>query len=162
NRLWRQEPHGLFQDRTALVGLVQTRWHGTGFGTVLADFNLDGALDLAIANGRVSKAPRGANDALGPHWSRYAERNQLFTNDGAGHFRDISSSNPALCGTPNIARGLAYGDFDNDGKLDLLVTTVTGSARLYHNIAASKGHWLRVRALDPTHGGRDALGTEIR
>jgi hypothetical protein len=161
NRLWRQGPRGLFQDRTAHVGLIHSRWHGTGFGTVLGDFNLDGALDLAVVNGRVSKAPRGANNALGRHWSRYAERSQLFSNDGAGHFRDISSSNPALCGTANIARGLAYGDLDNDGKLDLLVTTIAGPARLYYNVA-SDGHWLRVSAIDPAHGGRDAIGAEVR
>jgi hypothetical protein len=162
NRLWRQGPRGLFRDQTASAGLVQGRGHGTGFGTVLGDFNLDGALDLAIANGRVNKAPRGANDALGPHWSLYAERNQIFANDGGGHFRDVSPSNPALCATANIARGLAYGDIDNDGKLDLLVTTIAGPARLYHNVAWPDGHWLCVRAVDPERGGRDALGAEVR
>jgi hypothetical protein len=171
NRLWRQGPRGLFRDQTGHAGLVQGRRHGTGFGTVLADFNLDGALDLAIANGRVSKAirppsaaPRSGGDegGLGPHWRLYAERNQLFANDGAGRFRDISASNPALCAHVNIARGLAYGDIDNDGKLDLLLTTVAGPARLFHNVASGDGHWLSVRALDPEHGERDAVGAEIR
>jgi hypothetical protein len=162
NRLWKQGPRGLFRDQTAHAGLMQGRWHGTGFGTILGDFNRDGALDLALVNGRVSKAARGANNALGPHWSLYAERNQLFVNDGAGHFQDISASNPALCACPNIARGLAYGDLDNDGKLDLLTTTVAGPARLYHNVASPAGHWLCVRAVDPEHGGRDAVGAEIR
>ncbi len=162
NRLWRQGPRGLFRDQTAQAGLVQGRWHGTGFGTILADFNLDGALDLAIANGRVSKAARGANDSLGPIRSLYAERNQLLVNDGAGHFRDISPSNLALCGTPNIARGLAYGDIDNDGKLDLLVTAVAEPARLYRNIASASGHWLSIRALLPEQGDRDAVGAEVQ
>ncbi len=161
NRLWKQGPRGLFRDRTADLGLVQTRWHGTGFGTLLGDFNLDGSLDLAIANGRVSKNPRDVYGALGPHWGLYAERNQLLANDGAGHFRDISLSNAALCGTPNVARGLAYGDIDNDGTLDLLVTSIAGPTRLYRNIAAQGHHWLRIRAVDPAHGGRDALGAEI-
>jgi hypothetical protein len=173
NRLWKQGPRGLFRDQTAHAGLVQGRWHGTGFGTVLGDFNLDGALDLAIVNGRVSKAARlpsssssrsGGDEGgnLGPHWGLYAERNQLFANDGTGHFHDISAANPALCANANIARGLAYGDFDNDGKLDLLVTTVAGPARLYHNVASQNGHWLCVRALDPEHGERDAIGAEVR
>jgi hypothetical protein len=162
NRLWKQGPRGLFRDRTADLGLVQTRWHGTGFGTLLGDFNLDGALDVAIANGRVSKNPRGGYGPLGPHWGLYAERNQLLANDGTGHFRDISASNPALCGTPNVARGLACGDIDNDGTLDLLVTVIAEPARMYRNVAAEGRHWLRVRAVDPAHGGRDALGAEIR
>jgi hypothetical protein len=166
NRLWKQGPRGLFRDQTAHAGLVQGRGHGTGFGTVLGDFDLDGALDLAIVNGRVSKTTRpqlGDDEGrLGPHWSWYAERNQLFANDGAGKFRDISPSNPALCASANIARGLAYGDIDNDGKLDLLVTTVAGPARLFHNVASGEGHWLSVRAVDPEHGERDAVGAEIR
>jgi hypothetical protein len=162
NRLWKQGPRGLFQDRTAALGLVQSRWHGTGFGAVLGDFNLDGALDLAIVNGRVSKGAPERPEELGPHWSLYAQRNQLFANDGSGHFRDVSLSSPALCGKANVARGLAYGDIDNDGRIDLLVTTVAGPARLYRNVAPKGQHWLRVRAIDPAHGARDALGAEVR
>ena len=162
NRLWRQGPRGLFQDRTAALGLVQSRWHGTGFGAVMGDFNLDGALDLAVVNGRVRKGPPAGEEELGPHWSLYAQQNQVFANDGAGRFRDVSLCNPALCGKANVARGLAYGDIDNDGRLDLLVTTVAGPARLYRNVAPGDRHWLRVRAVDPERGERDALGAEIR
>jgi hypothetical protein len=159
--LWRQDPRGAFEDRTANAGLTRTRWRGTGFGTVLADFDQDGALDLAVVNGRVLRH-HGANSSLGPYWSRYAERNQLFANDGSWGFRDVSVENTALCGTPNVARGLACGDVDGDGALDLLVTTVAGKARLYRNVAPNRGHWLLVRAVDPRLGGRDAYGAEIR
>ena len=157
NTLWLQGPRGLFRDGTGQSGLSRTRWHGTGFGTVLGDFDHDGHLDLAVGNGRVSRAPVSANPQLGPHWGLYAERNQLFAGDGTGRFRDLSPHNPALCGTPNVARGLACGDIDGDGALDLLVTTAAGRARLYRNVAPGRGHWLMVRALEPALR-RDAYG----
>jgi hypothetical protein len=160
--LWMQGPRGRFQDRTPQAGLTRSRWRGTGFGAVLADFDQDGALDLAIANGRVTKQDEPETESLGPHWSLYAERNQLFAGDGAGRFREISLQNAALCGRPNVARGLAYGVLNNDGALDLLVTTVADKARLYRNVAPNRGHWLMVRAVDPELGGRDAYGAEVR
>jgi hypothetical protein len=162
NTLWRQDPRGRFEDYTVRAGLTRPRWRGTGFGVVLGDFDHDGKLDLAIVNGRVMRSHRAANGTLGPHWSRYAERNQLFMNDGTWGFRDISEANSALCGTANVARGLASGDIDGDGALDLLVTTVGGKARLYRNVAKKRGHWLLVRCVDPRYGSRDAYGAEVR
>jgi hypothetical protein len=159
--LWMQGPRGLFQDQTATVKLARPNYRGTGFGTALADFDHDGWLDLAVVNGRVAKAKTMKNEALGPYWGLYAERNQLFANTGKGQFRDISHDNPAFCGTPNVARGLAVGDIDGDGALDLLVTTVAGLARVYRNIAPNRGAWLSIRAVDPALH-RDAYGAEVR
>jgi hypothetical protein len=161
NTLWRQGPRGLFRDTTAAAGLAARHCRGTGFGTVLADFDQDGALDLAVVNGRIAQRPTSANPALGPHWGLYAEPNRLFANDGKGRFQDISAANRAFCGTANVARGLALGDVDGDGALDLLVTTAAGRARLYRNVAPHRGHWLLVRALDPALR-RDAYGAEVR
>jgi hypothetical protein len=161
NTLWRQHPRGLFTDLTARRKVAATRWRGTGFGAVFADFDHDGALDIAIANGRVSKPTASARPELGPHWGWYAERNQVLANDGAGSFRDFSDANPDLCGTPNVARGLAMGDIDNDGALDLVVTTIAGPAKVYRNIAEPRGRWLTIRVVD-TKGNRDALGAEVR
>jgi hypothetical protein len=159
--LWRQGPRGMFQDRTAAAGLASPRWRGTGFGTVLADFDFDGALDLAVVNGRIARGPPAEAKALGPFWSRYAERNQLFANDGKGRFRDISADDEPFSQTAAVSRGLACGDLNGDGALDLLVTTVAGPARLYRNVAPKRGHWLLVRALDPALR-RDAYGAEVR
>jgi hypothetical protein len=166
NALWKQGKSGAFEDRTAAAGLVNTRWRGTGFGTVLADFNHDGALDLAVVNGRVARDARFATDAgaaagLDPFWKPYADRNQLFANDGKGVFRDVSPENGPFCGSAGVSRGLAVGDVNGDGALDLLVTTVAGPARLYRNVAPDRGHWLLVRAVDPALGGRDAYGAEV-
>src|SRR5262249_20908836 len=97
---------------------------------------------------------------LEPPWNWYAERNQLFANDGQGRFRDLSPANAALCGRAGIYRSLVYGDYDHDGAVDLLVTAVDGTARLFGNIAPKRGHWLKVRAVDRVRK-RDAYGAEI-
>lgn len=75
-------------------------------------------------------------------------------------FRDVSPANPAFCGRWNVARGLACADFDDDGAPDLLVSTIGGRARLLRNAAPNRGHWLKVRLLDPKCN-RDAYGAEM-
>ena len=163
--LWRQGPRGLFQDFTGPSGLLSTPWHGTGFGAVFADFNHDGALDLAVANGRIrrraTKTPPKLAPGVPPFWAAYAEPAQLFANAGAGRFREISSANSAFCGEARVGRGLVAGDFDNDGGTDLLLIGLASPARLLRNTAAPRGHWLGVRAIDPALGGRDAYGAEV-
>jgi enediyne biosynthesis protein E4 len=157
--LWLQGPVGLFQDRTARWRLTQAGWRSTGFGTVMGDFDNDGAVDIAVVNGRVARGTRTPNDALGPHLREYSERNQLFRNTGDG-FEDVSEANPALCGIPNVARGLAWADYDDDGRLDLVVTVVGGPAKLFRNVAAPSGHWLSVRAVDAALK-RDVYGATV-
>jgi hypothetical protein len=97
---------------------------------------------------------------LDPYWAPYAERNQLFANDGKGGFRDVSEGNTAFCGTYAVHRGLVWGDFDGDGRIDLLTTAVAGPARFYRNVAPRRGHWLMVRAVDPALH-RDAYGAVV-
>ncbi len=161
NTLWRQGPPGLFRDQSAPAGFLKASVRGTGFGTILADFDRDGSLDLAIVNGRVSALAKGEDSSLGLFWSHYGERNQILRGDGTGRFDNISRQNEAFCGRLNVARGLVRGDIDGDGAVDLLVTTIAGPARLYRNVAPRRGHWLQVRAFDPALH-RDALGALVR
>jgi enediyne biosynthesis protein E4 len=160
NTLWLQQRPGEFRDATQQAGLMAPHGHGTGFGTLLADFNHDGALDLAVVNGRIIRGSAAKDPSLG-YWESYAEHNQLFANDGQGGFRDVSAANPALCGHWNVGRGLAQGDFDNDGAPDLLVSAIGGRARLLRNVTGDRGHWLKVRAVDPERN-RDAYGAAVR
>jgi hypothetical protein len=159
--LWKQGPRGIFTDRTSQSGILQSHWRGTGFGTLFGDFTNAGHVDIALANGSVFAQSEPGDPALGPFWSKYGQRNQLFAGGGNGVFRDVSLANPDFCGRDNVARGLVRGDFDGDGGLDLLVTTIAGRARLFRNVAPDRGHWLSLRAFDPELK-RDALGTSIR
>jgi hypothetical protein len=160
--LWQQTAPGAYEDRTAAAKLSTSRWRATGFGTIFADFDLDGALDIAIVNGRVARARGAVPDApnLDPYWADYAERNQLFAGTGKGQFSDVSLDNQAFCGFRAVSRGLVWGDIDGDGRLDLVTTSVAGPARFFRNMAQTKGHWLMIRATDPALK-RDAYGAVI-
>ena len=160
NVLWKQGPRGLFRDATVFSQLGQPRWHATGFGTVMGDFDNSGALDVAVVNGHIYRATTPDNPDLAPYWRPYAQRNQLFANDGAGRFRDVSTSNAPFCQVPRVSRGLAMGDVFNDGSLALLTTEIDGPARLFRNVAPDRGHWLEVRAFDPALH-RDAYGARV-
>jgi hypothetical protein len=161
NTLWKQGPQGYFRDLTAAFGLNTTLWRGTGFGTVMADFDNDGWVDLALVNGAIAhEAQVRKKPGLAPHWEPYGERNQVFANVEGKKFRDVSHNNPAMCGYFTVARGLACGDIDGDGGPDLLVNAVGEKARLFKNVVKNRGHWVSVRAFDPTCN-RDAIGARI-
>jgi hypothetical protein len=157
--LWRQGPRGSFLDQSAAAGLVGAA-RSTGFGTVLADFDLDGDLDLAWVNGRVFAGPPATADSVPEFWLRYAQKNALMENDGSGRFTAISDANRAFCGTENVARPLAAGDIDNDGDVDLVAATTAGRILLLDNVAPRRGHWLTVRAIDPVLK-RDLIGAVV-
>jgi enediyne biosynthesis protein E4 len=115
-------------------------------------------------NGLVRRLTPGQSPVLpgvDPWWARYAQRPQFFVNEGAGHFRDRSADEAALCGPSLVGRSIALADFDGDGATDLVVAGVGGPARILRNVAPGRGHWLRVRLIDPTKGGRDAIGSEV-
>ncbi len=157
NTLWRQHPSGMFRDRTLASGLAQTQARGTGFGVVFGDFNCDGRLDLAVANGRVHRGPPRNEAVLGSFWALFGERNRLWEGADNGRFHDRTDADPGFAGDGAVSRGLIVADLDDDGGLDLIVTAAAGPARVFRNVAPQRGHWLSVRAWEPKFK-RDAYG----
>ncbi len=160
NTLFAGDSDGQFIDVTSRSGVAKASLPYTGFGVAAVDLEHDGDLDLVVANGRIHRGPPLPGAALGPHWNGYAEPNQLFLNDGGGHFTEKRVAGEGVTGRLEVARGLAAGDIDNDGDLDLLLTNCGGRARLFVNEFPKQGNWLEVRAIG-TRQNRDAIGAQI-
>lgn len=155
NTLYQNEGTTGFVDRTTVFGLAGPSQTMTSFGTGWIDFNNDGRLDIAIANGTV-KRENGAvtTQAAFPK----GQPNQLFVSHG-DHFSDVSHLVPGAFGEHEMSRGLAFGDLDNDGDLDFLVTNNDGPARLYRNEVGHRNPWIGLRLLD-ADGKQHQLGTK--
>jgi hypothetical protein len=123
---------------------------------LLADLNLDGSLDLIAANGHIDDTVRNIRGNVG-----YAQAPQVFLNNGQGRFSDISTQLGQGFRQPKVARGLACGDFDRDGDIDLLVTTNSGPAYLYRNDQFAGNRSIRFK-LQGTQSNRDAIGASVR
>jgi len=146
-----------FEDQSARVGLAAASTPYTGFGAVPVDLDLDGDLDLVIANGRVLRGPPLTDKLPGP-WNPYAEPNLVFAND-AGKFRLLENEAGSFVDRTEVSRALATGDLDGDGDLDLIVSSIESRARLYRGTPPA-GHWLLVDAVDPRLERR-ALGARV-
>ena len=97
--------------------------------------------------------------SIGDFWNPYAEPNLMFQNDGHGHFTNLSPLSGAFTTQVEISRGLAFGDIDRDGDIDLVVGNIWGTPRVFRNDAPTPGtHWLSVRAMI---GNRDAIGARV-
>lgn len=159
NTLYRFDSASGFQDESSRSGLAGPSLPYTGFGSGFFDFDHDGDLDLAIANGRISRGTLLKTDNTG-YWDYYAEPNFLFENTGEGRFRLLDKNASPFSTLLENSRGLAFGDVDNDGDIDLLLANAGGKARLFYNDLPNKGNWLIVRAYDPELH-RDAIGARI-
>ncbi|MGA8867129.1 MAG: FG-GAP-like repeat-containing protein [Candidatus Sulfotelmatobacter sp.] len=145
-----------YEDVAAQAGVGLASKNSLGFGCVFLDCNLDGWLDLAIANGHIDETVRNIRGNVG-----YAQPPLLFLNNGKGGFRDIAAEIGGGFDQPKVGRGLAYGDFDRDGDLDLLLTTNNGPAYLYRNDGVSGNRSIRFRLVG-TRSNRDAVGATVR
>ena len=145
-----------FDDVTSLYGLLQPTFGSTGFGTKWFDYDNDGRVDLFIANGAVTLV-----ESLRGSPFPYAQKNQLFHNEGRGKpFRDTSQIAGAAFQVAEVSRGAAFGDIDNDGAVDIVVTNNNGPARLLRNQVGSRHHWLQVK-LEARKGNRFGVGARV-
>ena len=147
NTLYRNLGPGIgFEDRTARSGLGAGSAPYTGFGTAPVDLDLDGDLDLVIVNGRVTRGDR-LTDALPDPWNDYAEPNLAYRNDG-DRFVQLEREARPFTEPVEVGRGLATGDLDGDGDLDVAITNIGSPSRLYRG-EPPPGRWLLVDAFDP-------------
>lgn len=149
-----------FADATGRAGLAASSMQFTGFGVCAFDAELDGDLDIVVANGRVRRREAPPGSVASPPLDLLAESNLFYRNQGDGRFELESTSEKELCGPADVSRGLAQGDLDGDGDLDLVMTHIDGPVRIYRNEAPREGRWLLVDAVD-TDLRRRALGAEI-
>lgn len=124
------------------------------FGVLFGDFDNDGYPDLVATNGHLDDTITPTNGGQG-----YKQPSLLLANKGDGSFEDISSKNPAII-EPIVGRGAARGDFDNDGRVDLLLVPNIGPPRLLHNTTEKAGHWIGFR-LQGTKSNRDGFGARV-
>jgi hypothetical protein len=150
--LFRNLGKGSFLDATHISQLAQLSAARSGWSNGLFDFNNDGWKDLFTANSDV-------NDLIDLFQStHYKQPNGLFANLGDGTFRDVSSD--AGFTLARAHRGSAFADFDNDGKVDVVVSALGESAELWQNISPDPNHWL-VLKLTGTRSNRDGIGAKI-
>ena len=158
--LYRALPRGGYEDVAIPSGVGMPSKGTLGFGCAFLDADLDGLMDLIVTNGHIDDTVRNIRGNVG-----YAQPPQLFLNSAAGNgkhlFRDVATDIGDGFRQPKVGRGLALGDFDRDGDLDILITTNNGPAYLYRNDQLAGNKSIRFR-LTGTQSNRDAIGASVR
>jgi len=154
--LYHNEGSGIFVDEAPASSVGRASLLTLSFGVFFFDYDLDGLLDLFAANGHIE-------EEIGRVQPRVAYRQPplVFRNLGAGKFEPVGARLGAELNRPVVARGAAYGDYDRDGDLDVLLTTNHGPAYLFRNDGGNRNHWLCVRTVG-TKSNRDGLGAVVR
>ena len=167
NTLYVTTPYAVFVDMTEVAGFAGHDLLFTGFGCGFLDFDNDADLDIALVNGRVKRGAILAGANVGEFWNFYAEPNLLFQNSRTGiedtgknvTFNDVSSLAPDFTGRVEVSRGMAFGDIDRDGDIDMVVSNLDNRIRLFRNdTLMSDNNYLFVQAITQN---RDALGAQV-
>lgn len=154
--LYRNDGSKGFYDATIEMGLSQPSFLSTGFGVKWFDYDHDGRLDLAAANGAVTRVAALAGERYPFH-----QRNQLFHNEGVkAGFREVTREAGPAFEASEVSRGLATGDIDNDGDIDLLITNNNGPARLLLNATDQARRSLMVK-LEGVKDNREGIGAVV-
>ncbi len=153
--LYENDGKGNFEDRRAAWGVGEPTAAYTGFGTDWIDYDNDGWLDLFVTNGAVNIV-----EALRGQPNPFRMKSQLFRNTGKGRMVETSATAGPAFAQAEVGRGAAFGDIDNDGDTDIVVTNNGGPARLLLSQVASGNHWLQVRVQQPD-GNRFGVGAWV-
>ena len=154
--LYHNEGSGIFVDEAPASSVGRASLLTLTFGVFFFDYDLDGLLDLFAANGHIEEEIGRVQPRVA-----YKQPPLVFRNLGAGKFEPVGARLGAELNRPIVARGAAYGDYDRDGDLDVLLTTNHGPAYLFRNDGGNRNHWLRVRTVG-TKSSRDGLGAVVR
>lgn len=145
-----------FREWSTQSGLGPATLKTLGFGIELFDADLDGTLDVALANGHVVR------NAPVIFRSPFEQPAQMFLGDGKGHFSEATEASGAYFREKRVGRGLAVGDFDNDGRPDIVFSNNGGPIKLLRNATEPVGHWLRLELIgDGKKSNRNAIGTRV-
>ncbi len=154
NTLYRNVGGATFLDETFNAGFGKSSIPYLSWGTQFFDVDNDGDRDAFIASGHLE------SDVEIYENTTFAQRNQLFLNDGSGRFEEITPIQGSALDERQVSRGAAFGDYDDDGDIDILVANVSERPQLLRNDTVGAGHWLRLR-LEGTRSNHSAIGARV-